>query len=358
MNEMRRDPITRKWVIIQHDLPVDEVIEKIRTAVEKERKRWNKDAACGFCPGNEQTTRSSILEFARGVMHYRTHVDDWEIRVIPHRNPVFQIEGNVNRRPSSGYDAMDAIGAHEVIVESRKHADWDQLARDEVRNILAVYHERVNDLSRDDRFGHLFLYKNYGPGSYSRIIHPHSTLIASPSVPERIRRELEFTRKHYQMKERCLFCDVISNELRRRDSSGAVHLGDRFITISPYFAAHPFETWILPRQHDSDFRHLPPDRLDELASAIQRNLIQTKAVIGPVSYSLFLFTRPNKIWGSDRDYWTTVDEDYHWHLKFIPRLPKIGGFHRSFSAGSGYLINQVPPETAAQILRSAVAVPS
>jgi UDPglucose--hexose-1-phosphate uridylyltransferase len=286
---------------------------------------------------------------------YREHSDDWQIRVVPNEDPVLRIEGALNRRFVSIYDVMDAVGAHEIVIEHREHRDWDELRQEEVSGILGVYRERVNDLSKDERFGHLFIFKNYGPSSGIRIHHPHSTVIASPSVPERIRRELSNTRKHFDMKERCLFCDIITEELRRKEEiSGLVRMYENFVTISPYFASHPFETWILPRKHSSDFRTASPQFLSELGTVLQNNLSMVKKVVGPLSYALLLFTRPNKLWGSDRDYWATIDLDYHWHFKFFPRFPRVHGFHRSFSAGSGYMINQIAPEKAAQILRSSV----
>jgi UDPglucose--hexose-1-phosphate uridylyltransferase len=310
---------------------------------------------CDFCPGNESTTASAIMDFAAGQMRYRSDSTDWQVRVIPNRNPVFRIEGNLNRRLVSIYDVMDAVGAHEIIVEHRDHVDWDEVTVQEVANIIAVYHERVNDLSKDERFGHLFIFKNYGPSSNSRISHPHSTLIASPSVPERIRRELDFTREHFRMKERCLFCDIISEELRRKNHhSGLVRSYKSFVTISPFFASHPFETWILPRRHTSDFRNLNHDSFLELATAVRENLHLVKRIVGPLSYTLLLFTRPNKFWGGDRDYWSTIDSDYHWHFKFLPRFPRLQGFHRSFSAGSGYMINQIAPEIAADLMHEQI----
>lgn len=278
---------------------------------------------------------------------------EWQIRVIPGRFPVFQIEGNLNRRLVSTYDVMDAVGAHEMIIEHREHVDWDEIELEQVADIIGAYHERMNDLSRDERFGHLFIYKNYGPTSSSSLHHPHSILIASPAVPERIRRELDFTRSHFQMKERCLFCDIIREESRQKNHhSGLVKAYQNFVTISPFFASHPFETWILPRRHNSDFRTLKPERFSELGTALQENLRVIKEIVGPLSYSLLLFTRPNKIWGGDRDYWTTIDSDYHWHFKFFPRFPRQSGFHRSFSAGTGYMVNLIPPEEAARLLRS------
>ncbi|MCI0604667.1 hypothetical protein L0156_16900 [bacterium] len=352
MNEMRRDPVTRKWVVIDKTTPADQMVKSLRKAVKREARKV-KETSCDFCPGNEERTSSSIMEFVNGEFRYRAHDPNWQVRVIPNRNPVFQIEGNLNRRLVSSNDVMDALGAHEVIIEHREHRDWDELDPGEVTSILATFQERIVDLSKDDRFGHLFIFKNHGSTSHARITHPHSILIASPSVPERIRRELQFTRRHFQMKERCLFCDIVTEEMRPKNANaGLIRAYDNFVTLSPFFASHPFETWILPRRHDSNFRNANRSLFRELASAIQENLGVVKKVVGPLSYTLLLFTRPNKVWGEERDYWTTIDDDYHWHFKFIPRFPRQTGLHRSFSAGSGYMINQIPAETAAQILRS------
>jgi UDPglucose--hexose-1-phosphate uridylyltransferase len=42
---------------------------------------------------------------------------------------------------------------------------------------------------------------------------------------------------------------------------------------------------------------------------------------------------------------------YHWHVHLWPKLTTAAGFER----GTGVMINIVPPEQAAQALRSAVA---
>jgi Galactose-1-phosphate uridylyltransferase len=353
MNEMRRDPVTGKWVIVDRSMETKDVVAQLRAAVERDTARIH-PPPCDFCPGQEKNTPGSIAEFVDGQYHYQKHFENWEVRVIPNRRPVFRIEGTLNRRPVAMYDVMDAIGAHEMIVETRGHSDWDELQEQEIADILRVYQERMNDLSKDERFGHLFIFKNFGPSASGQLQHPHSTLIASPSVPERIRRELDFTRRHYLLKERCLFCDILNEELRRKNHhSGLVRTYDGFLTFSPFFASHPFETWVLPRAHNSDYRTISSANIMELAHALQENLHLIKQIFGRLSYTLFLFTRPNKLWGAERDYWSTIDSDYHWHFKFFPRFPRETGFHRGFSAGSGYMINQIAPEIAAEMLRSA-----
>jgi UDPglucose--hexose-1-phosphate uridylyltransferase len=40
-------------------------------------------------------------------------------------------------------------------------------------------------------------------------------------------------------------------------------------------------------------------------------------------------------------------EHYHWHFEIIPRITRVAGFEW----GTGFYINPVPPEHAAQFLR-------
>jgi UDPglucose--hexose-1-phosphate uridylyltransferase len=48
-----------------------------------------------------------------------------------------------------------------------------------------------------------------------------------------------------------------------------------------------------------------------------------------------------------RGYWTTLEHDFHWHVEIIPRLTNTAGFEW----GTGFYINPVAPEDAAQCLR-------
>ncbi len=56
----------------------------------------------------------------------------------------------------------------------------------------------------------------------------------------------------------------------------------------------------------------------------------------PFNYVLHTSSLPE----SEKDY-------YHWHLEVIPRLTEMAGFEW----GTGYYINPVPPEDAAEFMR-------
>ena len=80
----------------------------------------------------------------------------------------------------------------------------------QIEKILLAYRERLIDLEKDRRFEQFLILKNY-PGIFNR--HPHSHILAMPVIPKRIDEEILGTLDYYQRKERCIFCDIIKEEI-------------------------------------------------------------------------------------------------------------------------------------------------
>jgi UDPglucose--hexose-1-phosphate uridylyltransferase len=139
-------------------------------------------------------------------------------------------------------------------------------------------------------------------------------------VPRRVLYELRASRDYYLDKERCVFCDTLNQELR--DPVRIVEQLGGYVTLCPFAARVPYETWIMPRHHDSSFERavaLRPAHLNELSALIRRTL-QRVLSIGE-AFHLVLHTVPNTYQKSNiLQYWKTVDEDYHWHIEILPIL--------------------------------------
>ena len=43
--------------------------------------------------------------------------------------------------------------------------------------------------------------------------HPHSQIIATPVIPKFVKEKLDGAKSYYDYKERCIFCDIIRQEL-------------------------------------------------------------------------------------------------------------------------------------------------
>jgi len=297
MPELRKDPITGRWVVVSTERqkrPNDFILHKA-TVIGREH--------CPFCPGHEAMTPPEVLA-------YRAHDSGangrgWDLRVVPNRFPALRVEGTLDREGEGMFDRMSGIGAHEVVIE---HPDHDKtfatMTEAEIARVLSAFRDRVHDLKNDFRFRYILLFKNQGAAAGATLEHGHSQLMALPIVPNFIREEIDGARHHYNEKERCVFCDIIRQEM----SAGrrVIHENNDIVAIAPYASRVPFETWVLPRSHASRFEDAPPQVLASLAGML-------KSLVGR-----------------------------------MPRVSRVAGFEW----GSGFYINPTSPEEAAEVLRA------
>ena len=271
----------------------------------------------------------------------------WDVRVIPNKFPALIIEGEVNRTGMGIYDMMSGIGAHEVIVETPNHdQNIPDLPDEHVEKILWAYKQRIVDLEKDKRFRYILVFKNYGTAAGASLTHPHSQLIATPITPRYIKMELSNSRNYFQEKERCIFCDMIRQELGGGER--LVYENEYFVCFTPFGSRFPFELWLMPRRHEHGFQLLPDEERIQLARCLKDVLTRLKRTLNDPPYNYVLHTAPNPVTRPGKpDYWGTIQYDFHWHIEIIPRLTMQAGFEW----GSGLYINPTAPEEAAKYLR-------
>ena len=236
------------------------------------------------------------------------------------------------------FDRMSGVGAHEVIIETNDHQlSLSTMPQRAVEDVLWSYFFRLSDLKKDMRLKYALIFKNEGAVAGASLEHTHSQLIALPIVPKSVREEMESSKKYYDNKERCIFCDIINQELIT--DKRVIYENDQYVTISPFAPREPFETWILPKRHESNFS--PPDKsFSGLAEILQRTLRQIDKVLDAPPYNFILHTSPFK---------DEVNDYYHWHIEIMPKLTKMAGFEW----GSGFYVNPTPPEEATKFMREA-----
>jgi len=329
MAEIRRDPATSRWVIVSTDNP--------RHPADFEKEITEKsNGACPFCPGNERMTPQEIL--ADRESGGQPNNPPWSLRVIPNKFPALRIEGGLDRSGLGIYDRMNGIGAHEVIIETPVHtkrlADFQP---QEMERLFQVFVERSLDLRKDKRFRYLLIFKNEGMLAGASLTHSHSQIIALPIIPKRVSEEMRNYDEYFEQKERCVFCDILQQELQEKNR--VVLESPNTLCFAPYASRFPFELWILPKTHLSDFAETPKELLTEAGNSLRQVLGKMRSVLGnDHPYNFLIHTSP--LAGTSR-------EGYHWHLEIMPRLTRVAGFEW----GSGFYINPTPPELAAQYLR-------
>lgn len=329
MNELIREPITGRWIV--------QFLDKISTVsdfkIESNEKKGQ--ATCPFCWGKENQTPPEILVHRK---YGPPNSPNWTLRVVSNKFPALRIEGELNKQGIGVFDMMSGIGAHEVIIETPDHfKDTADLTYQETEEVIWAFLSRSIDLRRDKRFKYILIFKNYGKIAGASLEHCHSQLIALPIVPKRVHEELEGASIYYDYKERCVFCDMIREEQDEKDR--IIYEDAKVLAYCPYVSRFPYEVWIMPKKHSSDFTSLDRDTVPSVAKALRDSLLRIKKYLGDPAYNFIIHTSP--INGHERD-------DYHWHIEIMPKLVKVAGFEW----GSGFYINSVPPDMAAQNLRS------
>ncbi|MEA3493838.1 MAG: galactose-1-phosphate uridylyltransferase [Candidatus Margulisiibacteriota bacterium] len=344
MPELRKDPISERWVVIATERgkrPTDFAMPAV-----SEESSNNLDK-CPFCEGHENMTPPEILAWRKpGSL---PDSPGWEIRGMQNKFPALTSEGEINRTGMGVYDMMSGIGAHEVIVETPKHnLAIPDMSDEHVEKILWAYKQRIIELEKDPRFRYALVFKNYGKTAGASLSHPHSQLIATPVTPRYVKLELSNSREYFQEKERCIFCDIIRQELGSGERM--VYENEYFVVFAPFASRFPFEVWLLPRRHEYGFQMMPDSERLLLAQCLKDILRRLRVTLNDPPFNYVLHTAPSTTPRAGKpDYWGTIQYDFHWHIEIIPRLTKMAGFEW----GSGLYINPTSPEQAAKFLREA-----
>jgi len=294
-------------------------------------------ALCPFCPGQERLTPKEIMAYR--AQPAEPNSPNWSIRVVPNKFPALQVEGDLGREGIGLYDRMNGIGAHEVIIETPGHKDGlADLPTKKIEDVLWAYRDRMLDLRKDPRFRYILIFKNHGAAAGATLEHSHSQLIALPIAPTSVTWEIEGCRAHYEQKERCIYCDILRQDLSEGDRIVAEN--PEFACVTPFAPRFPFEMWILPKRHAGYFEESQKQQFEFLAPILSEALRRMDRVLAKPPFNFILHSSPLH---------EKTGEYYHWHIEIIPKLMQVAGFEW----GTGFYINPVSPEESAKFLREA-----
>jgi len=332
MPEFRNNIATKEWVIIATERakrPEDFAGRPANLAADSAAK-------CPFCPGKEAKTPKEV--FAIREPGTAPDTSGWRVRVIPNAFPALSPTGELKREKSpAGFLKMNGVGIHDVIIESPDHeAIIATLPLAHVEDIYQAYRTRFSQLAADGRFESIILFKNHGQNAGTSLHHPHSQIVAMPVTPRAARDRVEIARSHFDEKGSCLYCDLIAAE--KQEEARVILETDNFSAFTPFASRVPFEIWVLPKKHSSNFETISVELSRELAGVMQSVLQKLHRVLHNPDFNYAIYSAPCR--EHDLEY-------FHWNLKIFPRVTSQAGFE----VGSGMMINTVIPEAAAKYLR-------
>ena len=330
MSEFRQDIVTKEWVLVApsrrgrpQEFPHTPAIPDDLPPVLD---------TCVFCPGNERKTPQEISR--------RPKTGDWRVRVVPNKFGLLELDSQKSSR--NFYVSLPGIGSHEVVI-TRAHNQPIVLQSEKlVDEVLSVYQERISELGKHTAVTYVHVIQNYGKLAGASLIHPHSQIFAMPFVGPRVQEELKGTHAHYHIFERCIYCEIVAHEISLKKR--IVMETSNFVVLCPYESKMPYQMRIIPKRHDARFELIPDEERRELASVLKSALSKLYYKLGNPAYNYYIHTMPF----SHSQKISHNENAYHWHLVILPRINIWAGLE----LGTEIYVNIVPPEQAAQYLRS------
>ena len=127
---------------------------------------------------------------------------------------------------------------------------------------------------------------------------------------------------------------------RKSGNRGArlISENEDFVVIAPFAPRFPFETWILPKAHDSFYEDGQKREYVNLARSLRDTLLRIEKSLSHPPYNFIIHNTP---------FHENQRDSYHWHLEIMPKLTRVAGFEW----GTGFYINPTPPEDSAKFMR-------
>jgi UDPglucose--hexose-1-phosphate uridylyltransferase len=318
MSQLRKDPIVGRWTII---------------ATERARR------PAAFVDHQSTATDQKDCPYCQDIASkgvYESH----GVKVVRSRHPILDDSKPFERRGHGLYDVCHSYGSHEIVLESPEHiADMADLPPEQIKAVLQTYALRMQVHRKNPFIEYILAYKNYGVAAGSRNIgHSRSQIMSVPVLPMRVKDKTDGAEKYFDYHERCLFCDMVSQELKNKER--VVVENEHFVVVTPFASRFPFETWILPKKHHCDFADGIAGYEEPLAAILKDILLRFKIGLNDPAYNYMIQTSPVQNPASFK-------ESYHWHIEVMPRLTRVAGFER----GTGFYICPIPPEMSAAFLR-------
>ena len=293
-----------------------------------------------FKPGNESMRNPSVLSlvFKDGMLQRLQDADDyfvkdWAVRVFPANNPIVSIETNNSYSEHPLY-SEPAYGYHYVVVASPEEKETlSTISVEQWSNVLVVLQDRLRWLYTQKGVAYVAIYGDHGKESGSTVDHAHLNMLAFSTIPPTI--DDEANSSHRILNEKGVYP---MSQLVNAESGGPRQIlqTEGFIAISPWAPSFPYEFWICPKKHSTNFSKISQKEINDLALIIRATLGGLSKKIKNVSYSLAFHLSPEK----------KNSKQIHWHVEVYPKIKPWSGLEIGF----GMFHNLLSPEKAAEEL--------
>ncbi len=325
MSERRYNPLADEWVII--------------TANRQERVFRPPTEQCPLCPSSVNRDGFTEIPF-----------EEYQVAIFENRFPALTdtTETDFKEYPSP-YQTTPAYGHCEVVAYSDDHGQtFADLPLHRIRLVIDAWIDRCETLGLDPGVHYVMPFENKGELIGATLGHPHGQIYAFPDIPPRVRQHVTTAQRYLSATERCIQCDVCSQEIELKDR--LVMNTSSWLVYVPFAPQFPFETHIVPKRHAPSLSALDIDERQDLADVLSK---VTKCYDRLWNFSLPYVMAVHQRPCDDEHGW---DDFCHVRFEFKPmnrdatRIKYLAGVELA----AGTFVVDIRPEDAAEKLREAL----
>jgi len=326
----RFNPLTREWILVspqRNQRPWQGQTEGTTSA-----DALQYDPACYMCPGNTRAN-GSVNPHYKSVFAF----DNDYPALLPHG-----ASAKINHRDL--LIAESETGICRVLCFSPRHdLTLSGMATRDIRVVVDCWADQFQELGARDEIQYVQIFENRGATMGASNPHPHCQIWATADLPNQSRREQESLENYARKNNACLLCDYL--QLERSQQERIICENSSFVVVVPFWAAWPFETLLISKQHVGAM----PDLNDA-----ERNLLADIMKQLTTRYdNLFEVSFPYSMGFHERPADAQPHSEWHLHAHYYPPLLRSATIQK-FMVGYEMLGSpqrDITPESAATQLR-------
>lgn len=270
-------------------------------------------AECPFCAGNEAKTPPELARTGAGD----PGTPGWRVRVFPNLYPI------VGAGSSAG-------GPHEVVTLSPDHTRaFGRLDPAAAVEVFTVLRDRVAAQLADGR-AYAVAFINHRRAAGASIAHPHAQVVGLDFVPPEVIAA--------QHRAATADADLLAADLDLAKAHDTVLVDGAASSWLPYAAGTSFTVRVAHESAGARFDLASHTELHAVATTLHDAMTRLDVLLDDPPYNIVAHTAAADGTGPRR-----------WYVEVMPRTSVIAGFELA----TGLLVNAVPPEQAAPMLRGA-----
>ncbi|MFH1207435.1 MAG: hypothetical protein V1668_02405 [Patescibacteria group bacterium] len=287
-------------------------------------------------------------------------IDGQPVIAVTKKDLDVTIMGPVIKQGDGNFGLQTNIGVDETVAIGSRHSlRMTELPVKLFAASLTMCFRRISDLNGDSRLANIIMWSEVNNLAQEfGFVHPHWHIAGHTEEFPRPGEEMEMCYHHYYTMRhlRCLMCDILTDELRLEQL--IVGLTPHFVAFIPRAARHPFETWVVPRQHSSTFESICASQPDisqfniELAGLLKDLLKKMEKFLGPrCPIELLLYNAPHNYhigFPSASSTLHAEEIDPCFHTRF--RVRPIFAQRSMRSSATGIAFNRLLPSESARLL--------